>query len=143
MKPKWTLNIKSHLPSLFLLLRQYHWVFLKTNIRDITDNLIKDLVSVLKSGERTEVLILFRLRDKLIRGDKIFAAQLLAVRTSWAKHPSPAVEEHQGWEDLVLPLVLGAIYPNVDTVKCLIYRLRNSKKISFSKVRRHCFGRSD
>lgn len=38
----------------------------------------KDLVSVLKSGERTEVLILFRLRDKLIHGDKIFAAQLIS-----------------------------------------------------------------
>lgn len=66
---------------------------------------------------------------------------LAVVCTSRAKHPSPAVEEHKGWEDLVLPLVLGAIYPNVDTVKCLIYRLRNSK-ISFNKVRQHFFGRS-
>lgn len=82
MQPQWIQNMKSDLPSIFVFATISLGFFFKTNIRDITGNLIKHLVSALKSGERTEVLILFRLRDKLIRGDKIFAAQLLAVRTS-------------------------------------------------------------
>lgn len=52
--------------------------FFKTNIRDITGNLIKYLLYAFKSGDRTDVLILFRLHNKLIRGEKKVAAKLIS-----------------------------------------------------------------
>lgn len=70
--------MKSQLPSLIFFATISLGFFFKTNIRDTTGNLIKDLVSVLKSGERTEVLILFRLHNKLIRGEKKVAAKLIS-----------------------------------------------------------------
>lgn len=89
MQPQWIQNMKSDLPSIFIFATISLGVFFKTNIRDITGNLIKYLVSALKSGERTEVLILFRLRDKLIHGDKIFAAQLISSTYLLSQTPIP------------------------------------------------------
>lgn len=72
MQRKWIQNMKSHLPSSFF------GGFFYTTIRDITDNLIKDLLCAFKSGDRTDVLILFRLHNKLIRGEKKVAAKLIS-----------------------------------------------------------------
>lgn len=78
MQPKWIQNMKSHLPSSFFFCDNVTGGFFKTTIRDITDNLIKDLLCAFKSGDRTDVLILFRLHNKLIRGEKKVAAKLIS-----------------------------------------------------------------
>lgn len=58
-------------------LRQCHWWFFLNNYKR-HHRQSKDLLCAFKSGDRTDVLILFRLHNKLIRGEKKVAAKLIS-----------------------------------------------------------------